>query len=72
MLFLTSLGGTARDFQPLAVSLMDHFHVLGLTRRGQGESAKPDTGYETFQDAQNAEWNPTGPGLIEDLTKMKY
>lgn len=49
LLFLTSLGGTAGDFQPLAVSLTDHFHVLGLTRRGQGESAKPDTGYDTSQ-----------------------
>jgi pimeloyl-ACP methyl ester carboxylesterase len=49
LLFLTSLGGTAGDFQPLAVRLTDHFHVLGLTRRGQGESAKPDTGYDTSQ-----------------------
>jgi pimeloyl-ACP methyl ester carboxylesterase len=49
LLFLTSLGGTAGDFQPLAVRFTDHFHVLGLTRRGQGESAKPDTGYDTYQ-----------------------
>ena len=49
LLFLTSLGGTAGDFQPLAVSFTDHFHVLGLTRRGQGQSAKPDTGYDTSQ-----------------------
>lgn len=47
VLFLTSLGGTAEDFHPLAVGLTDRFHVLGLTRRGQGESAKPDTGYDT-------------------------
>jgi pimeloyl-ACP methyl ester carboxylesterase len=47
LLFLTALGGTARDFQPLAVRLTDHFHVLGLTRRGQGQSDKPDTGYDT-------------------------
>jgi pimeloyl-ACP methyl ester carboxylesterase len=49
LLFLTSLGGTAEDFQALAVSFTDHFHVLGLTRRGQGQSAKPDTGYDTSQ-----------------------
>jgi pimeloyl-ACP methyl ester carboxylesterase len=49
LLFLTSLGGTAKDFQPLAVGFTEHFHVLGLTRRGQGQSAKPDTGYDTSQ-----------------------
>ena len=53
LLFLTSLGGTAGDFQPLAISLTDHFHVFGLTRRGQGESAKPDSGYETSQLVQD-------------------
>src|ERR1700689_3771556 len=47
LLFLTALGGTANDFQPLAVRFTDHFHVLGLTRRGQGQSAKPDAGYDT-------------------------
>jgi pimeloyl-ACP methyl ester carboxylesterase len=49
LLFLTALGGSANDFQPLAVRFTDHFHVLGLTRRGQGQSAKPDAGYETSQ-----------------------
>jgi len=49
LLFLTALGGTAEDFQPLAVKFTDHFHVLGLTRRGQGQSSKPDTGYDTSQ-----------------------
>jgi alpha-beta hydrolase superfamily lysophospholipase len=49
LLFLTALGGTANDFQPLAVRFTDHFHVLGLTRRGQGQSAKPDAGYDTSQ-----------------------
>lgn len=49
LLFLTSLGGTAADFQPLAARFTDRFHVLGLTRRGQGESATPDIGYDTSQ-----------------------
>lgn len=53
ILFLTSLGGSAEDFQPLAISLTDRFHVLALTRRGQGESAKPDTGYDTSQLAED-------------------
>ena len=48
MLFLTALGGTAGDFQPLAIHFTDHFHVLGLTRRGQGQSDKPHTGYDTY------------------------
>jgi pimeloyl-ACP methyl ester carboxylesterase len=47
LLFLTSLGGTAADFQPLAIHLTDSFHVFGLTRRGQGKSEKPVTGYDT-------------------------
>lgn len=47
LLFLTALDGTAGDFQALAVRLTDRFHVLGLTRRGQGESEKPATGYDT-------------------------
>ena len=48
LLFLTALGGTAEDFQSLAIHFTDHFRVLGLTRRGQGQSAKPKTGYDTF------------------------
>lgn len=47
LLFLTSLGGAAGDFQALAVHFTDNFHVLGLTRRGQGLSDKPETGYDT-------------------------
>lgn len=47
LLFLTSLGGTADDFQTLAVQFTDHFHVLSLTRRGQGQSDKPAKGYDT-------------------------
>ena len=49
LLFLTSLGGSAEDFQPLAVKFTGHFQVLGLTRRGQGQSEKPDRGYDTSQ-----------------------
>ena len=47
LLFLTALGGTAADFQPLATHFTDSFHVFGLTRRGQGKSEKPVTGYDT-------------------------
>ena len=41
------MGGTAGDFQPLAIHLTDRFHVFGLTRRGQGKSEKRETGYDT-------------------------
>src|SRR5215471_18770364 len=47
LLFLTALGGTAEDFHPLAIHFTDRFHVLGLTRRGQGRSDKPNAGYDT-------------------------
>jgi pimeloyl-ACP methyl ester carboxylesterase len=53
LLFLTGLGGTAGDFQPLAIQLTDHFRVLGLTRRGQGKSEKPDIGYDTATRTQD-------------------
>lgn len=48
LLFLTALGGNAeRQFEALAPPLTDRFHVLGLTRRGQGQSDKPVSGYDT-------------------------
>jgi pimeloyl-ACP methyl ester carboxylesterase len=47
LLFLTALGGTAGDFQSLAIKFTDRFRVLGLTRRGQGQSDKPEAGYDT-------------------------
>lgn len=53
LLFLTSLGGTAREFQALAIHFTDRFHVLGLTRRGQGKSEKPKTGYDTATRTQD-------------------
>lgn len=46
MLFLAGLGNTAHIFDDLAPAFTNHFHVLGLTRRGYGKSDKPQTGYE--------------------------
>jgi pimeloyl-ACP methyl ester carboxylesterase len=46
VLFLTGLGDSAGAFEGLATRFTDHFHVLGLTRRGQGQSDKPDSGYD--------------------------
>src|SRR5256885_13341745 len=34
-------------FRSFAPKFAEHFHVLGLTRRGQGLSDKPPTGYDT-------------------------
>jgi len=46
LLFLTPLGGDLREqFASLAPQFTDQFRVLGLTRRGQGRSDKPDNDY---------------------------
>lgn len=48
LLFLTALGGNVvRQFHALAPQFTDRFHVFGLTRRGQGLSDKPASGYDT-------------------------
>ena len=48
LLFLTPLGGDLiEQFGSLAPQFTDRFRVLGLTRRGQGRSEKPDGGYDT-------------------------
>jgi non-heme chloroperoxidase len=47
MLFLHGLGDTAHIFDDLAPKFTNDFHVLALTRRGHGQSEKPETGYDT-------------------------
>jgi len=46
LLFLTGMGCSARLFDQIAPRFTDKFHVLALTRRGQGESDYPVTGYD--------------------------
>ncbi len=46
LLFIAGTGDTAHTFDKMAPRFTDHFHVLGLTRRGFGESDKPSTGYD--------------------------
>jgi non-heme chloroperoxidase len=46
LVFLAGLGNTAHIFDNLAPQFTNHFHVLGLTRRGYGRSDKPQTGYD--------------------------
>ena len=46
LLFLTGLGDSARAFDSLAPHFTARSHVLGLTRRGQGQSDAPASGYD--------------------------
>ncbi len=46
LLLLTGYGDDAHVFDDFAPKFTDHFHVIGLTRRGFGESDKPATGYD--------------------------
>jgi pimeloyl-ACP methyl ester carboxylesterase len=47
LLFLTSLGSNAHQFDALAPKFVDRFRVLALTRRGKDPSDKPPSGYDT-------------------------
>src|SRR4029077_964346 len=47
MLFLHGLGDTPHSFDDLAPKFTNQYRVLGLTRRGHGQSEKPDTGCDT-------------------------
>src|SRR6478672_11581031 len=47
MLFLHGIGDTPHGFDGFAPKFTNQFRVLGLTRRGHGESEVPDSGYDT-------------------------
>jgi pimeloyl-ACP methyl ester carboxylesterase len=47
VLFLPGLGDDVHRFDSIAPHFTDRFHVVGLSRRGQGQSAAPATGYDT-------------------------
>ena len=46
LIFLTGMGSSAYIFNKFAPRFTDKFHVLALTRRGQGDSDTPETGYD--------------------------
>jgi len=46
LLFLTGMGSSAYIFNKFAPRFTDKFRVLALTRRGQGDSDYPETGYD--------------------------
>jgi len=47
LLFLHGMNGTAHFYDDFAPRFTNQFRVLGLTRRGHGESDMPETGYDT-------------------------
>jgi pimeloyl-ACP methyl ester carboxylesterase len=47
ILFLPGFNDTAHVYDHFAPRFTDRFHVVGLTRRGVGESDKPKDGYDT-------------------------
>ena len=47
VILLAGLGNDAHVFDEIAPSFTDKFHVIGLTRRGFGETDRPAAGYET-------------------------
>ncbi len=61
IILLTGFGNDAHVYDDFAPSFTDKFHVIGLTRRGFGETDRPASGYDTatrvedvraFMDAQ--------------------
>ena len=46
LIFLTGMGSSAYIFNDFAPRFTDKFRVLALTRRGQGDSDYPETGYD--------------------------
>ena len=46
LIFLTGMGCSAYIFNKFAPRFTDKFRVLALTRRGQGDSDYPETGYD--------------------------
>jgi pimeloyl-ACP methyl ester carboxylesterase len=46
LIFLTGMGSSAYIFGGFAPRFTDKFRVLALTRRGQGDSDYPETGYD--------------------------
>src|SRR6185312_11496266 len=48
LIFLAGLGGTAHVFDKFAPQFAGKYHVLGITRRGFGASAKPKPTVENY------------------------
>ena len=46
LVLLAGGGSTAHVFESLAPKLASHYHVIGITRRGFGQSSVPQSGYD--------------------------
>jgi non-heme chloroperoxidase len=46
LVLLAGLGSTAHVFDSLGPKLAVHYHVIGITRRGFGQSSAPQSGYD--------------------------
>jgi non-heme chloroperoxidase len=46
LILIAGAGGTAHQFDDFVLLLTPHFHVYGVTRRGYGNSSKPQSGYD--------------------------
>jgi non-heme chloroperoxidase len=46
LILIAGAGGSAHAFDDFAPLLTPHFHVYGVTRRGYGDSSKPQHGYD--------------------------
>jgi len=46
LLFLAGLGNSAHIYDKFAPRFINKFHVIGLTRRGHGDSDYPEIGYD--------------------------
>jgi hypothetical protein len=46
LVLLAGGGSTAHVFDSLGPKLAAHYHVIGITRRGFGQSSAPQTGYD--------------------------
>jgi pimeloyl-ACP methyl ester carboxylesterase len=53
LMLLPGLGATAHSYDKIAVALAGHYNVVGMTRRGTGDSGKPDHGYDTERLSQD-------------------
>lgn len=46
LVLLPGLGATAHSYDQIAEKLAEHYNVIAITRRGVGDSSKPDRGYQ--------------------------
>ncbi|MEZ5490740.1 MAG: alpha/beta hydrolase [Gammaproteobacteria bacterium] len=53
LLLLPGLGATGHSYDEIAPQLAQRYNVLGMTRRGTGDSGKPERGYDIARLSQD-------------------